>query len=137
MPRFETPLHFLDFDFQWLDRPADAASFDAMAVVSTSRLPELIAEIESLLTWAHTTFPGSCAPLEDGGCWHSDLGWIMTNRAAGSAEFDAASGKLLDESSGIGLTDLAAATEADEVEIFITLIGEAAFTAPLRERFTI
>jgi hypothetical protein len=137
MPHSETLLHFLDFDFQWLDEPADAASFDAMAVVSAVRLRELTEEIESVLAWAHATFPGTCAPLEEGGSWHCDIGWIMTDHATGSAAFDIANSKLLDESSGIGLKDLAAAFKAVEVEIFITLVGGSAFTAALRERFNI
>jgi hypothetical protein len=137
MPYSATSLHFLDFDFQWLDEPADAASFDAMAVVEPVRLPELTAEIELVLAWAHATFPGTCAPFEEGGSWHCDIGWIMTDHATGSAVFDVATSKLLDASSGIGLKDLAAAIEAVEVEIFITLVGGSAFTAALREKFNI
>lgn len=60
-------LQYLDFDYS--EDELGHGCFDAMASVPASRLPALQAEIAQVLDWAHATFPGQRAPLEEGGEW--------------------------------------------------------------------
>lgn len=128
-------LHFLDFDFQWLDEPPGGASCDAIALVAAARAPELIAEVEAVLAWAADSFPGSYAPLEEGGTWTCDVAWQVMNRSdanvrAGSAHID-----LPARSEAVRLSGLPALGSADEIELTFTLAGDAHFAAALQERF--
>ena len=64
-----TELNYLVFD-----RSEDEdgnANWDAMASVSASRVPELVAEVQAVLAWAEARF--KCAPLDEGGDWDLDL----------------------------------------------------------------
>ncbi len=62
-----TPLHYLDFDTS--DGSDDTVVFDALATVPEARRPALWAEVQTVLAWAHATFPDQRAPIEDGGEW--------------------------------------------------------------------
>ena len=64
-------LHFLDFDYS--EDEEGTATWDAVASVPTDRLPELLAEITTLLDWAHTEFGALRGPVETGGLWDYDL----------------------------------------------------------------
>ena len=46
-------------------------NWDAMASVSASRVPDLVAEVQAVLAWADAHF--KCMPLDDGGDWDLDL----------------------------------------------------------------
>ncbi len=60
-------LQYLDFDSS--EDAHGHGSFEAMASVPAARLAALQAEIAQVLDWAHASFPGQRAPLEEGGEW--------------------------------------------------------------------
>lgn len=64
-------LHFLDFDYS--EDEDGLGTWDAMASVPARRLGELVAELESILAWAHATFGEQLGPQEEGGLWDYDL----------------------------------------------------------------
>lgn len=64
-------LHFLDFDYSEDDE--GTATWDAVACVPAERLPELEAEITSVLAWADEEFHTRRGPVELDGLWDYDL----------------------------------------------------------------
>jgi hypothetical protein len=59
-------LAWLLFDFS--DEESGSGSFDAMACVTQSRLPDLVSEVEAVLRWAHDEF-GPPSTSEGEGDW--------------------------------------------------------------------
>lgn len=64
-------LNYLVFD-QTEDEQG-IVNWDAMASVTSSRVPALLAEVEQVLHWACTGFAGQHGPLDEGGDWDVDL----------------------------------------------------------------
>ena len=63
-----------ELNYLVFDRSEDEdgnANWDAMASVTASRVPDLVAEVQAVLTWADAHF--KCAPLDEGGDWDLDL----------------------------------------------------------------
>jgi hypothetical protein len=59
-------LHYLDFDFS--DEESGRGSFDAMACVTSARLPAVRQEVAEVLAWTSAAF-GPAGALEDEGEW--------------------------------------------------------------------
>lgn len=64
-------LSYLDFDYS--EDNQGTSTWDAMACVTTERLPALLAEITLVLNWAQQQFGAQNGPLDDGGLWDYDL----------------------------------------------------------------
>ncbi len=64
-------LSYLDFDYSEDDQ--GTSTWDAMACVTTERLPALLAEITVVLNWAQRQFGAQRGPLDEGGLWDYDL----------------------------------------------------------------
>jgi len=64
-------LRWLDFDYS--EGNDGTGVFDAMASVELRHVAEVQAEVDAVLAWAESTFPGRRAPVEEGGEWDADL----------------------------------------------------------------
>lgn len=117
-------LDYLDFDYSEDDE--GTASWDALASVTRERLPALTAEVEQLLGWASRAFAGRRGPIEEGGDWDFDLHAQQDDGQPLAIAFDERSGRLeLAPPAGLRVT------------LGLTLSASAAFSAALRERYTI
>ena len=63
-------LQYLLFDPS--DDGEGTGTWDAMASVRASQLPEVMKEVQAVLTWAEAHSPGPRGPLDDGGSWDAD-----------------------------------------------------------------
>ena len=103
------------------------ANWDAMASVTASRVPDLVAEVQAVLTWADAHF--KCAPLDEGGDWDWALHSLHEEGAAPCAlHYDAASASVV-------LTP--ASPLPARLTLTLTLCGTAAFGQALRARFAV
>lgn len=68
-------LRYLDFDYS--EDAEGTGTWDAMASVTPSHLPAVLAELALVLDWAHNSFPGQRGPMEEGGEWDYDLQGIQ------------------------------------------------------------
>lgn len=119
-------LHYLDFDYS--EDAHGHGSFEAMASVPVARLPALQAEIVQVLDWAHATFAGQRAPLEEGGEWDYHLDGQQEWSVSELLHYDEAARSL---GSRPGLAGAARHT------VTLTITGAAGFCAALRERFDV
>lgn len=118
-------LHYLDFDFS---EDADGhGSFDAMASAGPAQQPALEAEVIGLLTWAHRSFPGSRAPLEEGGEWDYALHGVLESTQP--LEIEHEPGELCLRLMRAG------APAPPRLTLTLTLTGTPAFCAALRQEF--
>ena len=115
-------LDYLIFDYS--EDEEGNGTWDAMASVSAARLSALIAEIESVLTWANRAFPGQRAAIEDGGDWDFDLQAQNDSGDSLIADFDARASKA----------QIAAAPNGN-TNVTLTISGSAAFADAFREAF--
>ena len=60
-------MDYLDFDTS--EDEHGCGSLEAMASVPAPQVAAVQAEIQQVLDWAHATFPGLQAPLDEGGEW--------------------------------------------------------------------
>ena len=63
-------LQYLLFDPS--DDGEGTGTWDAMASVGAAQLPEVMKEVQAVLTWAETHSPGPRGPLDEGGAWDAD-----------------------------------------------------------------
>ncbi|MDO8904064.1 hypothetical protein [Hydrogenophaga sp.] len=63
-------LRYLIFDAS--DDGEGTGTWDAMASVQATQLPEVMAEVKAVLAWAEVHSPGPRGPLDDGGVWDAD-----------------------------------------------------------------
>lgn len=63
--------HYLIFEAS--DDGDGTGSWDAMASVRPAALPQVLAEVRTVLAWADANSPGPRGPLDDGGVWDADL----------------------------------------------------------------
>ncbi len=63
-------ISYLIFDAS--DDGEGTGSWDAMASVRASQLPQVLAEVHAVLAWAESSSPGPRGPLDEGGLWDSD-----------------------------------------------------------------
>jgi hypothetical protein len=118
------PLNYLEFDFS---EDADGVgTFDALAATAPTHNPAVLAEVASVLAWAHQAFEAQRAPLDEGGEWDYDLqGWREFS-VVDVLDFDHHSGKL-------SVQAQAASTARHSVSLSVT--GTPDFCAAFRERF--
>ncbi|MDM7942102.1 MAG: hypothetical protein QUV35_05685 [Hydrogenophaga sp.] len=63
-------LQYLLFDTS--DDGEGTGTWDAMASVRASQLPEVMQEVQAVLAWAEQHSPGPRGPLDEGGAWDAD-----------------------------------------------------------------
>jgi hypothetical protein len=117
-------LHYLLFDAS--DEASGYGSFDAMASVAPGRLPALLAEISTVLRWAHARF-GPVGEAGEEADWDFDLQAVAEPGIALPARYDTAHASVV----------LAPMPSAARTTITLTLSGSPAFCAALREAFAL
>ncbi len=123
-PTLTMQLNYLDFEYS---EDADGnGTLDAMASALPPQLPALQGEITGVLAWAHAHWPGTCAPLEDGGSWHFDLQGVQEVQSPLDLAFDEVTGQLR---VAVGNT------APPRTTLTLTLSGSSDFCAALREAF--
>ena len=121
-----TTLDYLDFDFS--EEADGSGSFDAVAAVGPQQLAAVHAEIVVVLDWAHATFAGQRAPLDDGGAWDFDLQSLQEWSLSETLTYDEDSGQL-DVDAGT--------TGAPRHTVSLSIVGSADFCAAFRAQFEI
>ncbi len=118
-------LHFLDFDYS--EDMEATSTWDAVASVPASRLPQLLGEVSALLAWAHAQFGPLRGPVESGGLWDYDLQCEREGQPLAAMHYDPESGQLLP----------APQPEPDErVSVTLSLAGGPAFAQAFNAEFT-
>lgn len=117
-------LDYLDFDYS--EAEEGSGSWDALASVTSARLPALLAEVQDLLRWADHLFAGRRGPLEDGGDWDYALQAQADDGTPLALHYD-----------GARLQCEAAPTAApgQRTTLSLTLSASAAFSDALRARY--
>ncbi|NQW80079.1 MAG: hypothetical protein HQ445_02770 [Polaromonas sp.] len=117
-------LNYLEFDYS---EDADGVgTFDALATTAPAHNATVLAEVATVLAWAHHAFEAQRAPLDEGGEWDYDLqGWREFS-AVDVLDFDDHSGKLSVQ---------AQATGAARQSVSLSVTGTPGFCAAFRERF--
>jgi len=117
-------LNYLEFDYS---EDADGVgTFDALAATAPVHNATVLAEVTTVLTWAHHAFVAQRAPLDDGGEWDYDLqGWREFS-AVDVLDFDDHSGKLSVQAQAAG---------AARHTVSLSVTGTPGFCAAFRERF--
>lgn len=117
-------LSYLEFDYS---EDADGVgTFDALAATAPTHHAAVLAEVATVLAWAHHAFEAQRAPLDEGGEWDYDLqGW---------REFSAVDVLDFDEHSG-ELSVQAQAAGAARHTVSLSITGLPGFCAAFRERF--
>ena len=64
------PLHYLIFDA--CDDGEGTGTWDAMASVRATQVPEVMKEVQAVLAWAEAHSPGPRGALDEGGAWDAD-----------------------------------------------------------------
>lgn len=118
-----TPLRWLDFDTSEGDD--GVTTFDALASVRPADRDALAADIVRVLDWAHTTYGGTCGPVEEGGDWDYDL-QLVESAADATLHYDAAARRLVWPGDGAAPPRLTVA---------LTLSGPPAFCSALSAAF--
>ncbi|WP_394790061.1 hypothetical protein [Rhodoferax sp.] len=83
---------YLDFDYS-----EDEQGFGTLEAMAATRPDQVVAvhrEIQQVLDWAHRTFPGMRAPLDEGGEWDFHLQGQQEWAAAEEIHYDAESRAL-------------------------------------------
>ncbi len=117
-------LSYLEFDYS--EDAEGVGTFDALAATASAHNAAVLAEVASVLAWAHDAFEAQRAPLDDGGEWDYDLqGW---------REFCAVDTLHFDEHSR-ELSALPQAAGAARHTVSLSITGTQGFCAAFRERF--
>lgn len=117
-------LRYLDFDCS--EDAEGLGTFDAMASTAPAQVAAVQAEIARVLDWAHATFPGARAPLDEGGEWDYDLQGQREWTAPETLDYDAASGRFSVQVGPAG---------TPRHTVSFTLSGTPAFCEAFRRRF--
>ena len=80
-------LRYLVFDPS--EDPEGGGVFDAMASTGPQQAAAVLAEVAQVLDWAHATFPGQRAPVEEGGEWDFDLHAVQEVATPQALDYDA------------------------------------------------
>ena len=117
-------LNYLEFDYS---EDADGVgTFDALAATAPVHKAAVLAEVTTVLTWAHHVFETQRAPLDEGGEWDYDLqGWREFS-AVDVLDFDEHSGKLSVQPQAAG---------AARHTVSLSVTGTPGFCAAFSERF--
>ncbi|MDO9278373.1 MAG: hypothetical protein Q7U05_07405 [Polaromonas sp.] len=117
-------LNYLEFDYS---EDADGVgTFDALAATAPAHNAAVLAEVASVLAWAHNAFEAQRAPLDEDGEWDYDLQAWREFSAVDVLHFDDHSGEL-------SVQPQAAGTARHTVSLSVT--GTPGFCAAFRERF--
>lgn len=117
-------LNYLEFDYS---EDADGVgTFDALAATAPGHNAAVLAEVVTVLSWAHQAFEAQRAPLDEGGEWDYDLQAFREFSAVDRLHFDAHSGEL-------SLQPQAAGAARHTVSLSVT--GTPGFCATFHERF--
>jgi hypothetical protein len=117
-------LNYLDFDFS--EDAEGIGTFDALAATAPTHQAAVLAEVASVLAWAHHAFEGQRAALDEGGAWDYDLqGWREFS-AVDVLDFDERSGELSVQPQAAG---------AARHTVSLSVTGTPGFCAAFRERF--
>jgi hypothetical protein len=117
-------LNFLDFDYS---EDADGVgTFDALAATAPAHNAAVLAEVTTVLAWAHHAFDAQRAPLDEGGEWDYDLQSWREFSAVDVLDFDDHSGKLSVQAQAAG---------AARHSVSLSVTGTPGFCAAFRERF--
>ncbi|MCZ2498686.1 hypothetical protein GN316_18130 [Xylophilus sp. Kf1] len=123
-------LQFLDFE---VSEDADGAVvFDALASVPGAQLDRLQAEVAAVLDWAHDTFPGARAALEDGGEWDFQLYGAAETRTPQTLHYH----REDDDRAGT-ITRASGSPGPARFSVSLSISGSAGFGQALREAFAI
>ncbi len=117
-------LNYLEFDYS---EDADGVgTFDALAATASAHNAAVLAEVATVLAWAHHAFEAQRAPLNEGGEWDYDLqGWREFS-AGDVLEFDDNNGELSVQPQVAG---------AARHTVSLSLTGTSGFCMAFRERF--
>jgi hypothetical protein len=117
-------LNYLEFDYS---EDADGVgTFDALAATAPAHNATVLAEVATVLAWAHHAFEAQRAPLDEGGEWDYDLqGWREFS-AVDVLDFDDHSGKLSVQAQAAG---------AARHSVSLSVTGTPGFCAAFSERF--
>lgn len=117
-------LNYLEFDYS---EDADGVgTFDALAATAPEHNASVLAEVATVLTWAHQAFEAQRASLDEGGEWDYDLqGWREFS-AVDALDFDEHSGELSLQPQPTG---------AARHTVSLSVSGTSSFCAAFRERF--
>ncbi len=117
-------LQYLDFDYH--EDVHGHGTFEAMAAVPAARLPALQAEMAQVLDWAHASFAGQRAPLDEGGEWDYQLEARQEWSVPETLEYDETARRFSSRTGSPGPMRHA---------VTLTLSGTAGFCDALRRRF--
>ncbi len=117
-------LHYLDFDYS--EDAEGAGTFEAMASTQAAQAGHVRQEITRVLNWAHSTFSGMRAPLDEGGEWDFDL--------QGQQEWSAIEALTYDETAG-QLTARLDEPRAPRHSVTLSLTGSPQFCEAFRMQF--
>ena len=123
-------LHYLEFDYSEDDE--GTGTFDAMASVAHAQVAALYAEVSSVLAWAHSQFPDTCAAQEDGGQWQYDLQGVQEQTTPLVLDFDV--DVDVDDAC---LRSITGAPAAVRTVVTLSISGSAQVCGALREAFGI
>ncbi len=113
-------LEYLLFDFN--DDESGSCSFDSLALVLPIRLPALIHEVETVLTWAHRHF-GALLNAGDEGEWNFELQAADEHDVPLEINYDVERARV------------ALPSACGRVTLALTISGSAAFGAAFRDAF--
>ena len=117
-------LSYLEFDYS---EDADGVgTFDALAATAPTHNAAVLAEVATVLAWAHDAFEAQRAPLDEGGEWDYDLQAWREFSAVDVLDFDELSGKLSVQPQAAGLA---------RHTVSLSVTGTPGFCAAFRERF--
>lgn len=117
-------LRFLDFDYS--EDAGGLGTFDAWASTAPAQVAAVQAEIAQVLDWAHATFPGARAPLDEGGEWDYDLQGQREWSAPEAVDYDASTGRFTVQAGPMG---------APRHTVRFAISGPPAFCDAFRQRF--
>ncbi len=118
------PLTYLEFDYS--EDANGVGTFDALAATAPAHNALVLAEIATVLAWAHDAFEAQRAPLDEGGEWDYDLQGWREFRAVDVLNFDEHSGELSTQPQATGAT---------RHTVSLSVTGTPSFCAAFRERF--
>jgi hypothetical protein len=116
-------MHLTYLLFDATDDDAGACSFDAMAAVAPARLAPLLAEISTVLAWAHGEFGAPSAGGDENG-WDYDLQAVDDGSAPLPIRFDGRQAHLAPPPQLGG-----------RITVTLTVSGPAAFAHAFRQAF--
>jgi VCBS repeat-containing protein len=117
-------LNYLEFDYS---EDADGiGTFDALAATAPEPNAAVLAEVATVLAWAHRAFEAQRAPLDEGGEWDYDLQAWREFSAVDALNFDDHSGELSVQPQAAG---------AARHTVSLSVTGTSSFCAAFRERF--